>query len=141
MLWIHPILQIVVTVAAFYVFYLGLQRFRSAHLGHKTVFLWKRHAIMGRLVILGWIIGLLLGMMVVNAEFGMTGIFADHFHGSMIMTPLMLFGFITGAAMDRHRKKRTALPLVHALNNVALLGTALYQVYTGWFIFSNIVLA
>ena len=140
MLWIHPVLQVLVTIAAFYVFLLGVQRFRSAHLGHKVAFNWKRHVVMGRWVIIGWLLGLAVGKMAVNAELGMMGIFADHNQGAMIMTPLMLIAYVSGTYMDRRKARRTALPLVHAANNVLLLGVALYQVYTGWLIVDNFLL-
>jgi len=141
MLWIHPVLQLLVTLTAFYVLYLGLQRFRMAHLGHKTFFNWNRHVIMGRWVIIGWLMGLVLGKAAVYSQLEMMGVFLDHNQGAMIMTPLMLVGYATGTAMDRRRKKRTALPLIHAVNNVALLGVALYQAYTGWPIVTNFVMA
>jgi len=140
MLWIHPILQALVLIAAFYVFFLGVQRFRSAHLGHRVPFNWKRHVVLGRWVIIGWLLGLVVGMMVVNAEMGMTGIFVDHYQGGMAMTPLMFIAYVTGTYMDRRKAKRTAMPLVHAANNVLLLGVVLYQVYTGWLIVSNFLL-
>ena len=140
MLWIHPVLQMLVTIAAFYVFFLGLQRLRSAHLGHKVSFNWKRHVLMGRWVIIGWLLGLAVGKMALNAEMGMMGIFVDHNQGAMAMTPLLLIAYVSGTYMDRSKARRTALPLVHAANNVLLLGVALYQAYTGWNIVNNFLL-
>ncbi len=140
MLWIHPVFQALVTLGAFYVFYLGLQRFRSAHLGHRVPFDWKSHVFYGRLVIIGWLLGLVMGKIAVNQELGTMGIFADHNQGAMVMTPLMLIAYVSGTYMDRHKKKRKGLPLVHAGNNVLLLGVALYQMYTGWIVVTNFLL-
>ncbi len=140
MLWIHPVLQALVTLVAFYVLFLGVQRFRRAHLGHKVPFAWKRHVFLGRSVIIGWILGLVLGKAAVYYELGMMEMFQVHSQWSMIMTVFMLVSYATGSALDRRPKKRVALPLIHACSGAVLLGIALYQAYTGWLIIDNFIL-
>lgn len=132
MLWIHPFIQFTVTLAAFYVLYLGWQRARMLHFKARVPFNWKRHALLGRAVIIIWLAGLLAGKLTVYVTWDMSPVFLDHTRGAMLMTPFMFVAYLTGSFMDRRRKKRTLLPLVHAVNNLILLLTALYQAWTGY---------
>ncbi|WP_028574406.1 hypothetical protein [Desulfonatronovibrio hydrogenovorans] len=141
MLWFHPLLQLLATIAAFYVLLLGWERFKGLHLGKKTRFNWKGHVFWGRLVIIVWLAGLVLGKVAVNNHFGMSGIFLNHNQGAMIMTPFMLVAYLTGSIMDRRRKKRIWLPAIHGANNIVLICLALYQAYTGYLIITNFLLA
>ena len=59
MLSIHPIIMFVATLLALYVFGLSIQRFRFLHLKQKAVFNWKRHVLLGEIVMITWLGGLL----------------------------------------------------------------------------------
>jgi len=52
LLVIHPIIQFSAVMLTLYVFYLGVQRFRSFHLHQKTLFRWKRHVLLGKIAML-----------------------------------------------------------------------------------------
>ncbi|WP_045216888.1 DUF4079 family protein [Desulfonatronovibrio magnus] len=140
MLWIHPVLQLWATLMAFYVLFLGLQRFRVLHLNHKAKFEWRKHVFWGRIVIIVWLAGLVLGRFATHNQWGEGGIFLSHVQGAMFMTPLMIIAYFTGSIMDRQKKKRKWLPALHGLNNLVMSGLALYQFYTGYFIIQNFIL-
>lgn len=140
MLWIHPIIQLWATLTGFYVIFLAWQRVKVQHFKGKGKFEWKKHAFWGRIVIISWLVGLVLGRVAVQNHWDMSGVFINHTQGAMFMTPLMLVGYATGSYMDRHKQKRTWLPVIHGLNNILLLIVALYQFYTGYFIVVNFLL-
>jgi len=61
MLFIHPTIQILATLLALCVFYLGLHRFRALHFKQKVTFNWKRHVILGKIGLISWLTGMLGG--------------------------------------------------------------------------------
>ncbi len=140
MLAIHPIIQFSMILLALYVFYLGLQRFRSLHLSQVVPFQRKQHAILGIIVLVTWLLGLLGGMSMVYLhwhKFLMTGI---HGKVALVMIPFILFGLSTGLYMDHIKKKPKLLPPLHGLNNVIILILALNQVVTGLKAYNSLVL-
>ncbi len=140
MLWFHPAIQALVTLLALYVFLLGLNRFLTQHFGIKRTFLWKRHVWLGKTVILLWFAGLVGGLLMARTAWSVNFITGRHYHVALIMLPLLIFGYLSGIIMDAHKKNRRFLPLLHALNNAALLILALYQFYTGWAVLKDFVL-
>ena len=131
MLVIHPIIQLSAIMLTLYVFYLGVQRFRSLHLRQKTLFRWNRH------VLLGGMMGGITMIYLYLHGFLITGV---HGKVALVMTTFIIFGGTTGLYMDRNKKKRTALPLIHGLSNLVLLILALTQIVTGWRVYMQFVL-
>ncbi|WP_461209196.1 DUF4079 family protein [Desulfocurvus sp. DL9XJH121] len=131
MLWIHPVLQLLSTLAALYVLWLGIARFRCNHMGCKLFFDWKAHVRWGRAVIIVWFAMLALGVAMTRASWGMAGITGAHYIAGLATVPFMAAGYATGSYLDRVKKRRKALPLIHGLCNTALLALALYQVWSG----------
>ncbi|MBU4185496.1 MAG: DUF4079 domain-containing protein [Proteobacteria bacterium] len=140
MLSIHPIIQFSATLLAFYVFYLGVQRFRSLHLKHKVRFNWKRHVALGMVVLITWPVGLLTGIILVRTYWHGFLITETHGKVALAMAPLILFGLFSGLYMDRVKKRRTLLPLIHGINNLVVLALALAQVVIGWGVYNTFVL-
>ena len=140
MLSFHPIVQLLATLWALYVFYLGVQRFRFLHLQKKKTFKWKRHVVMGEMVLGTLLLGLLGGMIMVYLYW--RGFFITGGHGkvALVMAPLIIFGFISGLYMNIKKKQRRILPLVHGVNNLVLLILALTQIYSGWWVYQTFVL-
>ena len=136
----HPLLQALATLLAGYVLWLGVQRFRSVHWRQKVVFKWKAHVKLGTVALGSWLAGLAGGLTM--ARFWWHGFLVTGTHGktALTMLPLLLFGLISGLYMNRHKKKRTLLPLLHGSNNLLLLALAGYQAYTGWWVYSIYVL-
>jgi nitric oxide reductase large subunit len=140
LLVIHPIIQLSAVVLTLYVFCLGVQRFRSLHLHQKTLFRWKRHVLLGKIALLALLGGMMGGMTMVY--FYLHGFLITGVHGKVafVMTIFIIFGGTSGLYMDRNKKKRTALPLIHGLSNLVLLILALTQVVTGWTVYTLLVL-
>ena len=131
MLYIHPLLQLAVTVLAGYVGWLGFTRFQARHLGRKIPFLWKRHARLGVVAISVWFMGLLGGVSVAWLKWDMVMVTGQHYKVALVMVPFMVFGLASGLYMDRKKKNGRLLALAHGLCNGILFLLALYQIWTG----------
>ncbi len=140
MLSIHPAVQALATLFAFYVFYLGFQRFLSLHLKKKKMFNWKRHVLLGKVALITWLIGMGGGFAMAYRTWGKVLVTGDHGQTALVMLPFILFGLITGIYMDIKKRKRKALPLIHGSVNVAILAFSIHQVYSGWWVYSAYVL-
>ena len=121
MLLIHPIVQAGATILAIYVFYLGVHRFASLHLGRQTAFKWSRHVLLGKIAIVAWLAGLGGGLYMVRSYWHANFITGYHAKVGLAMLPFLAFGLITGLYLDWVKKKRKVLPFLHGLNNLTLL--------------------
>ncbi len=140
MFLIHPIFQSVGILMAVYVWGLGFSRFRSLHLKQKIRFNRKQHVRFGIIGTGIWLIGICGGLFMVKSSwYGMliTGI---HSKIGVLMIPFILFALGSGLYMDRKKKKRKALPLVHGISNTVMLLLALSQIYTGIRVYQEYVL-
>ncbi|HID29052.1 MAG TPA: DUF4079 family protein [Desulfobacterales bacterium] len=140
MLVVHPIIQSLATLIALYVFYLGIERFRSLHLNRKNVFRWKRHVVWGEIALGTWLAGVLGGMTVVKFYWHGFLITGTHGRVALIMVPFIIFGLVSGVYMNRNKKERRTLPLVHGLMNLIVLVLALAQVVSGWWVYRAFVM-
>ena len=136
----HPVIQVLATLLAGYVLWLGLQRFRSLHWRQKVAFKWKAHVNLGIVTLGLWLAGLVGGLVMARVWWHGFLITGTHGKVALAMLPLLLFGLFSGLYMDRRKKKRRALPLLHGSNNLLLLILASYQAYTGWWVYSVYVL-
>ena len=140
MLYVHPAVQLASTLVAIYVIYSGIQRFRSLHMHTRVKFSWKQHVSLGMLVLLLWATGLAAGFVITRNVWYTTFITGLHAKVAVLMCPLIAIGFATGFHMNRVKKKRILLPLIHGLNNTLLFLLAIYQVYSGWQVLRKFVL-
>jgi len=104
------------------------------------MFKWKRHVLFGAIALSALLIGMFGGMTLVYLywkTFLMTG---AHGRTAMVMLPLLLFGLGSGILMNRVKKKRKILPLIHGINNLILILLALSQIKTGWWVYTIYVL-
>ena len=131
MLWIHPVLQLACTLLALYVMWLGVRRFRAAHLKHKVMFNWKRHVLLGKIVLIIWFAAFVMGAASTRFIWGVSDVTGAHYLVGLAMLPLLVTGYATGHVLDKVKKRRTLLPLVHGANNALLLALALFQIWTG----------
>lgn len=136
----HPLIQVFATLLAAYVLWLGGQRFWSLHWRQKVVFKWQLHVKLGTVALGLWLAGLLGGL--ASVRFWWHGFLITGTHGqtALAMLPLIFFGLFSGLYMNRRKKKRTVLPLLHGTNNLLLVILAGYQAYTGWWVYSAYVL-
>ena len=140
MLVVHPVIQSCAILLALYVFYLGAQRFRTLHLRQKAVFRWKRHVVLGEIalgLLLGGMIGGITMVYVYWHAFLITG---THGKVALAMATFVIFGLASGLYMYRKKRERKLLPLVHGLNNLAVLILAVIQIVTGWWVYRAFVL-
>jgi hypothetical protein len=131
LLWIHPIVQSLTALLALYVLWMGLSRFASRHLGQSTVFQWKRHVMLGKVVVVVWALGALGGLVMTYMNYGKVFTESLHFRVGMIMLAVLLVTWLTGSRLDRRRDQSNVLPVVHLVNNILLLILAAVQVVTG----------
>lgn len=140
MLSIHPIIQLVATCLGLYVLYLGFQRFRSLHLKQKVKFIWKRHVLLGKIVMITWLAGMMGGASMAYITWHGFLVTGTHGKVALVILPLILFGLLSGLYMNRKKKKHTFLPLAHGLVNLTILILALYQISTGLWVYNVYVL-
>jgi uncharacterized membrane protein YozB (DUF420 family) len=141
MLWIHPILQLVATGLAVYVLALGWTRFLANHFGKRGRFLWADHVKLGKITHILWMAGLVLGQFAVTKAWGDNGVTGNHYIIGQMIMPCIAGGYITGVIMDRDKKTRRYLPLVHSVFNIMALLLALAQVATGWMVVQEFLLS
>ena len=141
MLFIHPIIQFMAALLALYVLYLGVQRFRFLHLRHKTIFKWKLHVVLGEISLGVWLVGMLTGFVMVYIYWH--GVLITGIHGktALVMVPFIIFGLFSGMHMNRKKRKRRLLPIIHALNNLFVLILASIQVTNCWPFLRALILA
>ena len=140
MFFIHPVVQTVAILLSLYVFSLGFQRFRSVHLKQQATFNWKRHVRLGITTMTDLIIGLAVALTLVRLHWPGFLITGAHGKVGLVLIPLILFGLISGLYMNKVKKKRTVLPLLHGINNTILILLALSQIATGWEVLNQFVL-
>lgn len=131
MFLIHPIFQSVGILIALYVLKLGISRFRMVHLKQKTRFNWKQHVRFGIIATTTWLIGIFGGLYMVKTNWYGLLITGHHAESGLLMIPFILFAVSSGLYMDRKKKKRKVIPLIHAICNTVMLFLALSQIYTG----------
>ena len=140
MLYIHPIIQITLICLYCWVLILGIQRFRALHLKHKTRFKWKQHVSLGKIVLPLIFLAMLLGLLVAKISWRAFLITGSHGKFGILIGILVIFGFFSGFVMDRTKKKRKWLPLLHGINNLAVLGLAVYQIISGIAVYRMFIL-
>lgn len=131
MLYLHPALQILATCLAIYALLLGRRRWQTVYLGKKVAFKRKRHILVGKLALAGWLAGMVGGAAMVRILWGGFFITGPHFLMALVMLPLILFGLLSGYYMEKLPKPRRKLPLAHGLVNLLCILLALWQVKEG----------
>jgi hypothetical protein len=139
MLLIHPIVQGTMILLTFYVLFLGLQRFRSQHLGQRAPFKWKRHVRLGLTALAIILGGLFWGAAMTATYWGGPFMVGVHATVGVVIGILILVGIGTGLYMNARKRKRTLLPLLHGLNNLVIIGLGVSQAVTGWGILNTFV--
>lgn len=128
---VHPILQSVGILSAFYVLLLGVARFRMVHLKQKIRFNWKGPVRFGTISLAIWLFGIAGGLYTVKSSWHSMLITSNHATIGLLMIPFILFALVSGIYMDRKKRKRKILPLTHGLCNATMLLLALSQIVTG----------
>lgn len=127
----HPVMMGAAILLALATLRMGVQRFRFNTLGHKVRFEWKTHTRYGYTVFFVWLAGMAAGSILVKVQWGQFGATGLHRVVAYYMFALILFGLGTGYLMDRFKKQRKWLPLLHGLGNTVLVLLSLWQIQTG----------
>jgi hypothetical protein len=131
MLYIHPCFQTMFILLAVYVFYLGVQRFRSGHLHQKVAFKWKRHVLLGKIAFGALLAGMFGGVIMVYIHWHYFLISGIHAMVGLVMAPLIIIGLITGLYLDAKKGKYRSLALFHGINNLIVLLLSVSQAISG----------
>ena len=85
---------------------------------------------MGTLGLLLWTAGA-FGFYATHSLFGATHITGGHAFMAWPIMALSVLGLITGGIMNKYKKKRFWLPLLHGVGNTVLIILVLYECWTG----------
>ena len=129
LLWLHPVMQVLAAVLGIWAMWQGLKRVAQLR-GKKILFPWKQHVKLGTLALCLWILGA-LGFYVTHDLFGETHITGLHAFLAWPIIVISCLGLITGYIMNRYKKKRKILPMIHGLLNVALILLVAIECFTG----------
>ncbi len=103
MLYIHPAIMAMLIILCLYVARLGFIRLSVRRMGRKGVFPWKRHVLLGKVALLGLLLGMGSGLTMTWLLWGDPFSTGLHFLGALGMLPLILFGIATGLLLDHKR--------------------------------------
>ncbi len=131
MRYIHPVMQVLFITLSVSALGLGMQRFRSAYLGHSVRFNWKRHVLFGRLAVVGLVVGAVVGDVATNLVWKDPSVVEHHGDMGGVVIGLFILGAVMGFVMDKYKQKRKFLPLLHGFVNLSAVLLALNQIRTG----------
>jgi hypothetical protein len=135
MLSFHPIWQFLTILLSIYVLFLGIPRLQAKHLGRTKRFDWQRHVLAGYVALGGMVLGGFGGLTMAAIYFPGILITGAHAYIGLLTVLLALFGLASGVYMDRKKKQRTGLPLLHGIINFIVVLLGLAQIYTGYYVF------
>ena len=129
LLWLHPLIQAGAALIGFWAMWQGIKRVQML-LGKKIIFPWKQHVKLGTWGLCLWTLGA-LAFYTTHAVFGRAHITGLHAYLAWPIIALSLFGLASGYVMDRRKKKRKWLPMMHGLSNSILVCLVLVECWTG----------
>ncbi|MBQ4567470.1 MAG: hypothetical protein IJA79_05000 [Desulfovibrio sp.] len=127
--WVHPVTQGLAFVLGLLAMWQGVTRVRML-CGQKVIFPWRNHVRLGTAGLLLWTAGA-YGFYVTHSYFGGTHITGIHATLAWPIMGLSLLGLATGYVMNKYKKKRFWLPLVHGVGNTVLVLLVCYECWTG----------
>lgn len=127
----HPAWQVALTLLGLYVAWLGIKRLRSLHLGRTVSFPRARHVLLGKITLVGLILGAAGGAIMVRWMWKAWLITGAHAWLGLVVAIMALVGLATGLVLERRPRPRQAMPLLHGLVNLTLLALCLVNFYFG----------
>jgi hypothetical protein len=132
LMFLHPVFMGLTFMLECYAMYLGIRRLLANHFGIKSVFQWNRHVILGRIAKVCMVAGGLGGIAFTHFEWEVVGATGLHFQIAVFAAmPMACFGLVSGHYLNKVRKRRKVLPLVHGLNNIVLICLSSTQMVLG----------
>lgn len=129
LLWLHPVMQTLAALLGVWAMWQGWKRVQMQR-GIKVIFPWKQHVRWGTVALLLWTLGA-LGFYVTHDLFGSTHITGLHAQLAWPVIALSIFGLVTGYIMNKYKRKRKYLPILHGVGNVVLLILVGAELWTG----------
>ena len=130
LIWLHPLMQVVAAIIGLWALWQGWKRFSMTR-GKRVIFPWKQHVRLGSVGLVLWTLGA-LGFYVTHSLFGSTHMTGLHATLALFIIILSLFGLVTGYVMNKWKRKRFWLPLLHGGVNVFLVVLVLVECWTGY---------
>lgn len=137
---LHPLIQLVGIVLAYYAGYHGLQRARSLHFDQQVTFHRQKHVIAGAAALIVLLGGLFGGFVITDLAFPEHKGIGPHGIVALVLLPLLAIGIGSGYFLYKSPKKQKILAAIHGVNNLVILLLILFQIYSGWFIFRKVIL-
>ena len=138
-LYIHPILQLTGIFFGYVALFWGVQRFLASHMEKKIRFPWKQHVQWGKIASVLWLIGVVVGLYSTHAAWNNIRITGEHYTVGILLVPLILATLGTGYWMEKFKKKRQYLCLVHGILGGGVCLLAFLQMITGVQVFAIFV--
>jgi hypothetical protein len=131
MVYIHPVFQLLMILAAAFALYLGSRRFRSLHLRQKTRFNRRLHARVGGTALAGLLVGMAAGSFMV--DFRGLDPYMGKIHGpaAVVLAALAALGLVTGLFLYLKPRPGKALPLAHGAAMLLMLAVSLALIVSG----------
>lgn len=130
LLWLHPVMQTLAALIGMWAMWQGWKRIQMQR-GVKVIFPWKQHVRWGAVALVLWTLGA-LGFYVTHDLFGSTHITGLHAQLAWPIIGLSILGLITGYIMDKYKRKRVYLPIIHGIGNVLLIVLIVAELITGF---------
>lgn len=139
MLQVHPFLMLLTAGLMLYVLKLGLSRLAAKRFGARTVFPWRRHALLGKIVMAAFAAGFCGGLLMTWLHWSTPLKSGAHALGGLGILALAVFGTATGLTLDRKRQPRNPLALVHGIGNMLMAVLVAVQAWTGYVLLRDFV--
>ena len=139
LLWVHPVVQAIALLPGLLALCQGIQRVAMNHFKMRLVFPWKAHVRWGSVAMLLWIAGA-FGFYVTHEVFGETHITGIHAELAVWIIALCVVGLLSGIVMDKKKKRRFWLPVIHGFLNGLLIVLVLYECYTDYLLSASLLM-
>jgi len=139
MLSIHPALMVLNAILMLYVLKLGLGRLAATRFGARTVFPWKRHVLLGKIVMAVLAGGFCGGLFMTWTQWSTPLKSGAHAVGAVCILVLALSGTLTGLHLNRTRRPGNPLALVHGIGNILMAAVIGVQAATGYVLLRDFV--
>lgn len=129
--WSHPLTQIFALLVGLVAFLYGFMDFLRRHCGKKILFPWKKHVRWGTLALILWMFGTISGFTLTWVGYDTIFITDEHAYVGVTIFFLAIASLFTGFIMDKYKKNRKKLPIIHGIINLILIILVLWQAVTG----------
>ncbi|MFZ5426445.1 MAG: DUF4079 family protein [Thermodesulfobacteriota bacterium] len=139
MLQVHPVLMLLTAGLMLYVLKLGLSRLAAKRFGARTVFPWRRHVLLGKIVMAAFAAGFCGGLLMTWIHWSTPLKSGAHALGGLGILALAASGTLSGLALDRKRRSGNPLAVLHGIGNILMAALVALQAWTGYVLLRDFV--